>query len=401
MHLIETYSHYCGVKPSKPFIWEKYFSIPYDKYIVIQANAGMASKQYDYWEYVAENINIPIVQIGAESDIPLPVTCDLRGKTTWNESAYILKRASLFLGCDSICNHMASAFSIPRISLFGPTSSSSCGGYWKSNPATFELSPSDMQGCVAPCYHDKCLKPLKCINSIRPERILASIRTILGEDSTDKVEFLHFGPKAKECVLEWLPFTCGNEDFAQLRTLAGVLHIRSDLVGGFNFPEFIPLISSIGSQINFFAIPSIAINFNLPRERVAGINIMANRENVNEAIYAAKKLHDNMYPVSILVNNHEDFNDKKLEVLDFSTFASFSDSEPIPESLASFNEGCYTVSSARRIVGKNGNVFITRLDAINNTNQIPILQSASDINLTKQHLSEAHRLVIRKYGSKI
>ena len=52
MHLIERYASACGVKISRPYIYDKYFPLPFDKYITFQPYSKYDSKNYDYWDEV-------------------------------------------------------------------------------------------------------------------------------------------------------------------------------------------------------------------------------------------------------------------------------------------------------------------------------------------------------------
>ena len=105
MHLIETYALNCGLKIDKPFIYEKYCPIPFDKYISFQPCSKYSSKSYDLWQEVIDQIvpilqedEIHVVQIGGKDEKPIKNCYHLQGKTNINQAAYIIKRGLLHFG---------------------------------------------------------------------------------------------------------------------------------------------------------------------------------------------------------------------------------------------------------------------------------------------------------------
>ena len=70
MHLVESYATNCGLKIDKPYIFEKFFPLGFEKYITFETSTDPA-KDYDYWNDVInpllpelEKKGIAIVQIG-------------------------------------------------------------------------------------------------------------------------------------------------------------------------------------------------------------------------------------------------------------------------------------------------------------------------------------------------
>ena len=76
MHILEAYSTSSGLKIDKPFILDRFFAVPAEKYITLHTGDGkFGSRTYDYWQDVADFLNkflsphgISIVQIGANED---------------------------------------------------------------------------------------------------------------------------------------------------------------------------------------------------------------------------------------------------------------------------------------------------------------------------------------------
>ena len=56
MRLLDTYATNTGSKIDKPFIYTKYFPLPLEKYITLQAQTPYDSRNYSYWQEVLEII---------------------------------------------------------------------------------------------------------------------------------------------------------------------------------------------------------------------------------------------------------------------------------------------------------------------------------------------------------
>ena len=71
-HLLEKYALQTGSKIGKPFVYETFFPIPFEKFITFQAQSiKFPSKEYDYIQDVIDFIapileksNIKIIQLG-------------------------------------------------------------------------------------------------------------------------------------------------------------------------------------------------------------------------------------------------------------------------------------------------------------------------------------------------
>src|ERR1051325_6641826 len=110
MNLIERYALDCGLKIDIPFLYKKFFPIPFKKFVLLHAGGNFESKRYDYYNEVIEML-FPIlrkngyqfVQIGGEKDTEVNTVVDLRGKTSIHQAAYLINRAALLIGNDSFC----------------------------------------------------------------------------------------------------------------------------------------------------------------------------------------------------------------------------------------------------------------------------------------------------------
>ncbi len=393
MNLLETYSHFVGVKPLAPYIYEEYYPIPFDKYIVIQAGAGMPSKQYDMWEYVLENVKVKKIQLGGKDDEKLNVDLNLCGNTNFNQTAYILRHSSLFLGCDSVCNHIASAFGVPRIALFGPTSPLTCGGVYDRSRG-IEIVPPNMQGCKAPCHNTRCLKPEKCLNSIKPETVLENVKIFLGQDSIIPVEILHVGRFAKTPLIEWLPKSSGQTEFDILRRFVGAVNVRLNNFNG-NFKALSNICNLLNLKYILITPPCQIHELSIHPSKVEQVFVQITKENVKEGIETMKTLASNMYKTRLLSNlPSSEFNSFKLDIMDFPPIETLREDQPKVDNLVG---KCYNIKTARKILAQDNKFFLTVYDAKNDQNAIDLNSDNGNINIQEEHLKESAYFAIKKY----
>ena len=107
MHFLECYALNCGLKIDRPFIEEEPCQIPDGDYLTFHGTHSFQSKSYNFWQEVIDFTkgafpNLSIVQLGTESsERKYNNTENYLGKTNFNQSAYLMKRAKLHFGIDS------------------------------------------------------------------------------------------------------------------------------------------------------------------------------------------------------------------------------------------------------------------------------------------------------------
>jgi len=184
MHLIERYASACGVKIGKPYIYDKYFPLPFDKYITFQPYSKYDSKNYDYWDEVVLLIlpylkekDINIVQIGAQKDKPVLNCYNICGQTKIQQAAYVLKNSILHFGADSFAAHIASGFNKKIVALYSNNNIENVKPYWSDEKDLILLkSQSNKKPSYSASQQDKD------INNIKPELIAQSILDLLNID---------------------------------------------------------------------------------------------------------------------------------------------------------------------------------------------------------------------------
>ncbi len=213
MHLIETYATNCGLQIGKPYIYEKYFPIPFKKYVVIQP-FSKPSKNYDLWHDVLEMVHKPltengyaIVQIGAKGEQPLPGCANLIGMTDLGQSAFIIRKSHLFIGADSFGAHIASyynsqGFDNKIVSLYSNNNINNVKPYF-GNQNDYRLLEPERKN-YKPSYSLE--ENPKTINLIKPESIAKAILELLGLSYTfPKIETIFVGDKYVNKIIEAVP----------------------------------------------------------------------------------------------------------------------------------------------------------------------------------------------------
>jgi ADP-heptose:LPS heptosyltransferase len=117
-----------------------------------------------------------VVEVGTEPAFP-PETftkqfVSLAGRSSLHDLAYIISRANLFIGPSSSGMHLANAYQVPSVIIFGGYESPA--GY--QYPLTTALyTPVE----CAPCWRQSCPYELKCLRAINSERVVNEARKAL------------------------------------------------------------------------------------------------------------------------------------------------------------------------------------------------------------------------------
>jgi hypothetical protein len=396
MNLLETYSHYCGVKPTQPFIDEAFYPIPFAKYVVIHASAGMNTKMYDNFEEVACHIKIPVVQIGSKNDDLIPNALDLRGKTTWNHTAHIIHNAALFIGCDSICAHIASSFKIPSIVLWGATLPATCSTNWSDK--TININPLDRLGCATACHANQCIRATKCINTIPVEKVLSHVSDFLGKENVLPVEILHIGPLYKTRIAEWVPINASDKTFNTLFPLDGIISLRADLCDC-KMPEISNLANQTKLKFVILATPQQLKSLSIHLSKVEQLLILVDLDTIGEGIKALKEFTAKMYKTRLISKlPNETFNPYKLEMMDYPPISKLNDFEYNQSHIDAFVGKTLNIKTQRRVIGEDGRVYLTFNDALKNQNYVENAADNANILIEESHLKELQNLIIRKYA---
>ena len=99
---------------------------------------------------------------------------NLAGKTSISELVDYISNLDLFITGDSGPMHLAAAFQVPTISIFGPTRESETS-QWMNDKSLIVKKSLDCQ----PCMKRTCpLKHHNCMKLIKPEEVLNAVRSL-------------------------------------------------------------------------------------------------------------------------------------------------------------------------------------------------------------------------------
>ena len=182
MHFLECYALNCGLKIDFPFIEEEEVcDLPEGDFITFHGTHDFASKTYDHWQDVIDAVkasypNLKIAQLGSEASRKRYSNVEnYIGRTNFNQSAYLIKKAKLHFGIDSFPAHLASCFQIPSTIIYSHTYKEQCYPFF-TKMKNLRLIQAPLN-TARPSYsgHEKT----PCINNIRPLEISDSINELL------------------------------------------------------------------------------------------------------------------------------------------------------------------------------------------------------------------------------
>jgi|688.fasta_scaffold221970_2 hypothetical protein len=208
MHILEQYSLNCGLKIGKPFIYDKFYPLPFDKYITFNPFGKFNSRKYSFWQEVIEMLfpilednNIKIVQIGGPNEQGYDKCHHMMGHTNINQTAFIVKNSLLHFGVDSFAIHLASCFQKKIVGLYCNMYSSNSKPYW-SNQEDVILLQAELNG-KKPSFSAE--ESPKTIDSIKPENICDSVLKLLGINEKSKIKTHFIGKQYGNLLIESTP----------------------------------------------------------------------------------------------------------------------------------------------------------------------------------------------------
>lgn len=217
MKLIERYASACNLKIGKQFLLEKFYPLPFTRYITLQAGTNQnAAKNYPYFAEVIgillpylEKHGIKVVQLGGDSDIIIPHCHDTTKNSSLGQASYILRNSLLHLGNDSIFGHRAGYLNIPLVLLWGCTSPNNHSPYEFNKEKTVHLE-SHRWGRKAAFVQQE--NPLS-IALIDPYDVARTVLRLLEIENTITQCTQYVGPMYQNPVIEWVPDAPVNGQF--------------------------------------------------------------------------------------------------------------------------------------------------------------------------------------------
>lgn len=122
------------------------------------------------------------IQLGGFKDFPAGASIDLRGRLTYQETAWVVSKAEMAVTVDSFMSHLCGAFGVNQVCLFGS------GNHNVVKPDQVGgrlicMTPDYINICpgLGPCSASKRDCPAPCTGSHDPDKIIDHL-TILHED---------------------------------------------------------------------------------------------------------------------------------------------------------------------------------------------------------------------------
>lgn len=205
MKLAELYSLTAGQKLDKIHTIEKYFPIPFEKYILIQPWTKQ-SKCYDFWDEtlsliapILEKNGIKIIQAGQKDEKPLNNCYHTMGQTNWGQLEYLVSKAELVLSSDSVCSHLAGHYNKPLVVLISNNFKETVSPYFGDKSKQIILEPNRSNKNPSFMLDEG---PNKQINEIKPETIASSTCKLLNLEFNYEYKTLQIGPEYKNRIIE-------------------------------------------------------------------------------------------------------------------------------------------------------------------------------------------------------
>jgi hypothetical protein len=208
MHVLEAFATSSGLKISKPYIYDKYYPLNFEKYIIIETNdAKYQSRNYDYWQEVINLIlpklrenNINILQFCGQNDPRLINTYTIVGCTI-NQKAYLIKNSIVYIGSNSLGLQLASNYNKKIVGLYGNIYASQNKPYWSKEEDLTLIQAFDEKS--KPSYAPQ--ENPKVINNIKPDVLARAILNNLNINYNIKTKFSSIGFGYMNKTIELVP----------------------------------------------------------------------------------------------------------------------------------------------------------------------------------------------------
>jgi ADP-heptose:LPS heptosyltransferase len=212
--------------------------MPLGDFIVFNPGSGKGqweARNYLNWQEVINNLarltEMKILQVGTLEDPLYDGVVDLRGKTSYNQLAFVVENSELVLGIDSITSHIAAGFGLPQVSIYGSSYAGSTGPVYKWEHAAYRLIETKNRfTCDKACYKYTCTvdKDAPCINEITGFDIVSAALDILGKSKNLKSHgYEEYCPK----LVGYTTILNGEEhDFPYIESIASMLGFCNEVV---------------------------------------------------------------------------------------------------------------------------------------------------------------------------
>jgi hypothetical protein len=383
MHILEQYALNCGLKIDKPYIYEKYFPIPFEKYITFNPFGKFNSRKYSYWQEainlltpILQKENIHIVQIGGQNETGYNNCFHLMGQTNFHHTAYIIKNSLLHFGVDSFPIHVASYFDKKIVALYSNMYASQSKPYW-SDSKNIKLIQGDLNG-KKPSYSPE--EDPKIIDNIKPEVIANEILNLLNISTNIKHNTVFIGKRYNSTIIESIPsIIIPQQIFPNL-----LLNIRFDYIKEIEERDYI-------CTLNNLNIRNCSIVTDKPIEIEKFLQLKDKLVNIFYDITFNKIDFDfinkvKFYGIKIdfIFNksknkDEQSLNNKKLDLIEYQELINTIENQGKPKEQILKSE----FYKSQKILFANNNTYISKAAYLENKpvdlNKIDVSQKVSDI----------------------
>jgi len=384
MHVLEQYALNCGLKIDEPYIYEKYFPIPHERYITFNPFDKFNSSKYSYWQEVVDLLspilkkeNIHIVQIGNQNEKGYQNCLPLMGQTNCNQIAYIIKNSMLHFGVESFSIQVASHFKKKIVALYSNVYAAQSKPYWSSHEDV-ELIQADLNG-KKPSYSPE--ENPKVIDNIKPEEVASKILRLLNIPIQINHKTIFIGERYGHILLEAIPSVIlPNTVFPEVP-----LNIRFDYIDQIEEKDYICTLNNLNTR-------KCAIITDKPLEieklfqlKDKIINLFYDITFKDLDFNFVNKVKSLGMKVDFIFNKSKNKNEsaldsKKLELIDYQEIINIVENTEKPTE--EIKESKFYKS--KKILFANNNTYLSKAAYLENKpinlDKLDVIQSIKDIN---------------------
>lgn len=268
MHLVNAYSLSTGVKVRKPFIYEKYVPLMFDRYISFHKN------QYPYFYEVLSLISPSLDKAGIEVLQIKTQPGEQEHKNaianilSMPELAYVIRNSMLHFGEDDFVFDFCGHFNVPFVALFSNTLPENFAPYWNPDNGIILQTTGELK---KPTFSGD--PNLNFVRYINPETIAEAIMKKLNIPWQKPYETVFIGDsyRAKHDMIELYPESMSDMN---INGYVATLCVRMD----YKFNE--QFLAAILSRSKAAVITDAPINMNL----LSGL-----KQNISDIVYFIDK----------------------------------------------------------------------------------------------------------------
>ena len=208
MNLAQLYSLTSGQKIDRIHVYEKFYPLPFEDYVVIQPWSKVA-KNYTYHKEVIDILlpifqkaNLKLVQVGGPNEPPLAGCYHTQGSTNFGQLEYIISKAKLVISTDSVSSHLAGHYDKPLVVLISNNFSQCVRPYFGNKSKQIVLEPDRTKKNPSFAFDEGAKKQ---IDEIKPELIAESVCSLLGIDFNYRYKSVCFGDTYHNLTIESVP----------------------------------------------------------------------------------------------------------------------------------------------------------------------------------------------------